>query len=310
MATARCRPERGTEPVAARLLRWPKALLAFALVVLNTCLLGSVLLLVALLKWLLPQSWHRRPNAWLAAIAERWIGINSALVAAFTRTEFIVEGGEGLRADHRYLVLANHRSWVDIPVLQKVLNRRIPLLRFFLKRSLIWVPVLGLCWWALDFPFMRRYSAQQLARRPELAGRDLEETRKACRKFRQMPVSVMVFAEGTRFTPAKREAGGAPYRHLLPPRAGGVAFVLGAMGDVLDAVLDVSLHYRPSAPSLIDLFSDRVRTVHVHLRLLPVPEGLAGADYAGDPQLRRRFQDWINALWAEKDARLAAWSAA
>ena len=293
----------------ADLLRWPKALLAFALVGLNTAVHGTVLLAVALLKLLLPAGWRQRPNRWLAAIAEQWIGVNSALIDLFTHTCFIVEGGEGLRADGRYLVLANHRSWVDIPVLQKVLNRRIPLQRFFLKRSLIWVPVLGLCWWALDFPFMRRYTPQQLARRPELAGRDLEETRKACARFRQLPVSVMNFVEGTRFTAAKQEAGGAGYRHLLRPKAGGVAFVMGAMGDVLDAVLDVTLHYEPGTPSLIDLFTDRVRTVRLHMRLLPVPEGFAGADYAGDPQFRQRFQDWVNALWAEKDARLASWSA-
>ena len=63
-----------------------------------------------------------------------------------------------------YLVLANHQSWVDILVLQKVFNRRIPLLRFFLKRQLFWVPLLGLAWWALDFPFMGRYTPT--SRRP------------------------------------------------------------------------------------------------------------------------------------------------
>ncbi|WP_342780502.1 acyltransferase [Arenimonas fontis] len=284
--------------------------MAALLFIASTCLHGALLLAAALFRWLLPlPCLRRRLERWLPAIAESWIGVNGWMIDRFTRTRFIVEGGEGLRAEGRYLVLANHRSWVDIPVLQKVLNRRIPLLRFFLKRNLIWVPVLGLCWWALDFPFMRRYTPQQLARRPELAGRDLEETRKACLKFRQLPVSVMNFVEGTRFTPEKRQAGDAGYRHLLRPKAGGVAFVMGAMGDVLDAVLDVTLHYEPATPSLVDLFADRVRTVRVHLRLLSIPEGFAGADYTGDPQFRQRFQDWINVLWAEKDARLARWSA-
>ena len=58
-----------------------------------------------------------------------------------------------------YLVLSNHRSWVDILVLQSVFRGRIPFLKFFLKQQLIWVPLLGLAWWALDFPFMRRHSA-------------------------------------------------------------------------------------------------------------------------------------------------------
>ena len=71
-------------------------------------------------------------------------------------------GGADLRVDGHYLVLANHQSWVDIPVLQRVFNRRIPLLRFFLKRQLFWVPVLGLAWWALDFPFMRRSTRAEI----------------------------------------------------------------------------------------------------------------------------------------------------
>lgn len=276
------------------------AALAAVLVLLNTGLLGTVLLAVALLKALLPARWRRRPDRWLLAIAERWISHNSALITAFTHTRFEVEGLAGLRPDGHYLVLANHRSWVDIPVLQKVFNRRIPLLRFFLKHTLFWVPVLGLCWWALDFPFMRRYTRKQLAQRPALAGRDLEATRRACARFRGIPVAVMNFVEGTRFTPAKQSAGGG-YRHLLRPKAGGVDFILGAMGDTLDAVLDVSLAYDPPTPTLVDLFADRVRLVRVHVVVRPLP------DRGGDrTEGRARTEAWVNALWREKDARLDA----
>ena len=211
-----------------------------------------------------------------------------------------IEGG-------RYLVLANHRSWVDIPVLQKVFNRRIPLLRFFLKRQLVWVPVLGLCWWALDFPFMQRATKSQLARRPELAGRDLAATRRACEKFRHLPVSIMNFVEGTRFTPAKHASQGSSYRHLLRPKAGGAAFVLGAMGDALDGVLDVTVHYDLAQPSLADRFADRIRTVRVRVVERPIPEGFVGADYEGDRDYRRRFQAWLNQMWIEKDLCLQDW---
>lgn len=282
--------------------------LAAVLVLASTALHGGLLLLVALLKAALPRAWRGRPDRWLVGIAERWIAVNSALIEAMTRTEFIIEGGEGLHYAARYLVLSNHRSWVDIPVLQKVFNRRIPFLRFFLKHTLIWVPVLGLCWWALDFPFMRRYTRQEIARRPALAGRDLEATRAACARFRRIPVSVMNFVEGTRYTAAKQAADAAGYVHLLRPKAGGVAFVMGAMGDVLDGIVDVTLHYDPPSPSLADLFADRVRTVRVHLQLREVPAGFAGGDYENDPVFRAAFQDWLNALWREKDARLSAWT--
>ena len=290
------------------LLRGAKALFAGALVSASTLVHVPVLLLVALVKALLPvRALRPALDRALMVITESWIGVNSALIGVFTTTRFVVEGLDGLRYGGHYLVLANHQSWVDIPVLQKVFNRRIPLLRFFLKRQLIWVPVLGLCWWALDFPFMQRATKSQLARRPELAGRDLAATRRACEKFRHLPVSIMNFVEGTRFTPAKHASQGSSYRHLLRPKAGGAAFVLGAMGDALDGVLDVTVHYDLAQPSLADLFADRIRTVRVRVVERPIPEGFVGADYEGDRDYRRRFQAWLNQMWIEKDLCLQDW---
>jgi len=293
-----------------RLPRGLRTLLAALLVIGSTVLHVPVLMVVAVGKAVLPVA-RLRPgfDRALMRIAENWIGINSALMDAFTHTRYVVEGADALRYGGHYLVLANHRSWVDIPVLQKAFNRRIPLLRFFLKSQLFWVPLLGVAWWALDFPFMKRYSKEQLAHRPELAGRDLAATRRACEKFRRIPVSVMNFVEGTRFTDEKHASQGAPFRHLLRPKAGGVAFVVGAMGDAIDSVLDVTVWYDTGKPSLADLFSDRIGEVRVQVRELAIPEGFAGGDYENDPEFRQRFQAWVNALWAEKDARLAVWEA-
>lgn len=280
--------------------------LAVLLVVLNTVVHATPLLAIALLKLLLPLAAPRRAlSRALVALAEGWVSTNSALWALLTRTEWSIEGVEGLRHDGWYLVLSNHQSWVDIPVLQHALNRRVPFLKFFLKQQLIWVPVMGLVWWALDFPFMRRYSRELLERRPELRGRDLEATRRACEKFRELPVSVTNFVEGTRLTPAKHAAQQSPYRHLLRPRAGGVAFVLGAMGDVLHALVDVTIAYPDGRPTMVDLLAGRVRRIHVHVRERTIPADLAGGDYENDPACRERFQAWINGLWAEKDDVLA-----
>ncbi|GAB2501489.1 acyltransferase [Arenimonas alkanexedens] len=291
-------------------LRGAKALFAGLLVGLNTLLHVPVLLLVALFKALLPLRAVRPAlDRALMLIAESWIAVNSALIGVITTARFVVEGEDSLRYGGHYLVLANHQSWVDIPVLQKVFNRRIPLLRFFLKSQLFWVPLLGLAWWALDFPFMKRYSRQQLAKRPELAGRDVAATRKACEKFRHIPVSIMNFVEGTRFTPAKHARQASPFQHLLKPKAGGVAFVVGAMGEAIDTVLDVTLHYTPARPTLADLFSDRVQEIRVHIQARPVPADLAAADYESDRAHRVRFQGWINEMWLAKDARLADWNA-
>src|SRR4029079_1630637 len=128
-------------------------------------------------------------------------------------------------------------------VLQHVLNRRIPLLKFFLKQQLIYVPVIGLAWWALDFPFISRHSAAYLSAHPEKRFEDLEATRRACDKFARTPTSVMNFTEGTRFTRAKHRAQRSPYRHLLKPRAGAMALSLSVLGDKFDALLDVTIVY-------------------------------------------------------------------
>ncbi|MGJ4801900.1 acyltransferase [Luteimonas sp. SDU82] len=264
------------------------------------------LLAAALLKALLP--WQRLRlacNTLLTGLAESWIAVNTFLLDRFTGTRVETGGTADMRIDGHYLVLANHQSWVDILVLQKVFNRRIPLLRFFLKRQLFWVPLLGLAWWALDFPFMGRHTRAEIARNPELGRRDMEATRRACEKFRAIPVSVMNFVEGTRFTPGKHARQSSPYRHLLTPKAGGVAYVLEAMGDALHGILDVTIAYPGGRPTMIELVAGRVPEVRVTVRQRPLPVTLAEGGEGDERAARARFQQWLNGLWREKDEELA-----
>ena len=281
-------------------IRLPLALL---LVSLNVLVHSSVLLIFAAIKALVPIAGFRRlMSRALVAIAEQWIAVNGFLFGLLTRTHWSIEGMNGLQRDGWYLVLSNHQSWVDIPVLQKTFNRRIPFLKFFLKKQLLWVPVLGLAWWALDFPFMQRYSKQTLEQHPELRGTDKLATRKACERFRHSSVSVMNFVEGTRFTPLKQIQQSSPFVNLLRPRAGGVAFVLETMGDILQSIIDVTIVYPDGQPTMMDLLAGRVREVHVHVSQRPIPPEFVHGDYENDPRFRARFQAWIGTLWEEKDA--------
>ena len=279
--------------------------LVFLIIAINTLLHVPPLVAMALIKALLPSERLRvASNPLLTGLAESWIGVNNWMWRTFTHTRVDLREDAALRFDGHYLVLANHQSWVDILVLQKVFNRRIPFMRFFLKRQLFWVPLLGLAWWALDFPFMGRYSKKQIAKNPELARRDIDATRRACDKFRAIPVSIMNFVEGTRFTQAKHDAQGSPYRYLLKPKSGGVAFVLDAMGEGLHAILDVTIAYPAGRPSMIDLMADRVPRVNVRVRQRPIPAELAGGSYQDDRAFRARFQQWMNGLWEQNDADL------
>ena len=282
-----------------------RAAFAFLLVCLNTAVHVPVLFLFALFKLVLRfRAAQVGLTRVLMAIAASWIAVNSALMRAFTPTRFHFEGLEALQPQGWYLVISNHQSWVDIPVLQMALNRRVPMLKFFLKQQLIWVPVMGLAWWALDFPFMRRHTRAQIERNPALRGQDIEATRRACAKFQYTPVSVMNFVEGSRFTAAKHARQGSPYAHLLAPKAGGVAFVLQTMGEMLHALLDVTLVYPAGRPSLYQLLAGQVPEVRLQVRVRELPPDLVGRDYQEDAEFRARFQQWLNALWADKDAEI------
>jgi 1-acyl-sn-glycerol-3-phosphate acyltransferase len=228
-------------------------------------------------------------------IAMSWIGVNNGWIDAVGNSGWQVDGTAGLRRDDWYIVAANHQSWVDILVLQKVFAGRVPMLKFFLKRQLIYVPIIGLAWWALDFPFMQRKGGASSAQ-------DLERARLACEKFRLVPTSVINFLEGTRFTRAKHDVQRSPYRHLLKPRSGGIATALATLGEHCHRLLDVTIVYPHGAPKFWHLLSGRVDDVIVHVEQREIPADLLGGDYAGDAQFRARMQEWVNALWAEKDA--------
>ena len=285
---------------------WLRVIPILLLIVINTLAHALPLLTVAVLKVVLPfQQARRACNPALTGLGESWIAVNSAMIDGFTRTRFNVSEDAVLQRNGHYLVLANHQSWVDILVLQKVFNRRIPFLRFFLKRQLFWVPVLGLVWWALDFPFMGRYTRKQIEKHPELGKRDMDTVRRACEKFRAIPVAVMNFVEGTRFTPEKHAAQSSPYRRLLKPKSGGVAFVIDAMGDSLHAILDVTIAYPGGRPSLLDLIGGRIPEVRVAIHERPIPEAMIGGDYQEDRAFRTCFQQWMNGVWEDKDAAVA-----
>jgi 1-acyl-sn-glycerol-3-phosphate acyltransferase len=253
---------------------------------------------VALVKLALPfGAVRRRADRLLTGLAEGWIAVNGAWMALVQRIRWDVHGLEGLRRKGWYLVSSNHQSWVDILVLQKVFHRKVPFLKFFLKRQLLYVPVMGLAWWALDFPFMRRRTGSR--------AKDLATARKACAKFRQIPTSVMNFLEGTRFSRAKHAAQHSPYRHLLKPKAGGMAAALSAMGERFDALLDVTIVYPEGVPTFWDVLCGKMKQVVVRVREREIPQELLDGDYEGDPVFRARIQAWLHEIWTEKDRRIA-----
>ena len=279
-------------------------ILTTLLFIVFTLIVFIPLLPLAFLKFLIPlPSWRVLCNRWLDWLASHWMDANALHQSLLLPTRLEVEGLQGLSIDDWYMMIANHQSWVDILVLLRVFNRRIPYLKFFLKQSLIWVPLLGLAWWALEFPFMRRYSKAEIAKNPALKGKDIEKTREACEKFRHNPVTIINFLEGTRFTPEKYAQQKSSYTYLLMPKAGGLAFTLAAMNGQLHSLLDVTVYYPEGRPSYWDYACGKVGVIEVYVRQLPIPQEMLG-DYSEDAEFRARFQAWVNHIWQEKDALL------
>ncbi|MDP2007978.1 MAG: acyltransferase [Rubrivivax sp.] len=272
---------------------------AGALLAISTVVLTLAMFPPALLKLLLPfESARRVCDRTLTALAAAWVAVNNGWIVAVRNTgapEWDVQGLDGLDLRGWYLVSSNHQSWVDILVLQRVFHGRVPFLKFFLKKELMWVPVIGLAWWALDFPFMKRGKGMG-ARHSDLA-----TTRAACQKFKRIPTSVINFVEGTRFTLAKHAVQRSPYTHLLKPKVGGLGIALATMGEMFTALLDVTLVYPDGTPTFTDLLTGRIGRVVVRVQARPIPPEVLGGDPIGDPAYRQRLTAWMDGQWREKD---------
>jgi 1-acyl-sn-glycerol-3-phosphate acyltransferase len=277
---------------------------ALLLIVINTFLWCLLLYVFAIIRWLVPASGKRLFTDIMSGIATGWITGNNLIIDLTQKLDVKVDGLEGLDRKAWYLVTCNHQSWADIIILQRVFIHHIPMLKFFLKQELIWVPFLGIAWWALDFPFMKRYTTRQLVRRPDLKKKDLETTRTACEVFKTSPVSILNFLEGTRVTPEKQQARKSPFKHLLHPKGGGAALVLSAMQEKISTLVDVTIVYPKGVEGFWGFLCGRLSDVHFQIEKIDIPTEFHRGDYAEDPQYKRKFQAWIRQVWQEKDSKI------
>ena len=278
-----------------------KGALAFILLVFNTLFWCAFLLSIAILKLLFPiESWKRLCTRLIINIGECWIYCNGIWIRLLHRPQWTVEGFESLDTSNWYLSVANHQSWADIFVLQDITNRKIPMLKFFMKHVLIWVPVIGLAWWALDMPFLKRYSKEHLEKNPELRGKDIKAMEKSFERFSRYPVSIFSFAEGTRFTEKKKIDQSSRYNFLLNPKSGGLGLTLTTM-PYIKLMLDFTIVYEGSERSFWDFLCGRMSKVKVKVKQVEIPDNLLGKNYEENIEFRESLKDWTENLWLEKD---------
>lgn len=279
--------------------------LSIALTILVTVICSVPIIVAGLIKLLvpIPAVW-RSISVFCNFMMYCWCEGLALLLHLNPWLKWDVQGLEGLNKKNWYLLISNHHSWADIVVLCVLFRKHIPMNKYFLKQQLAWVPFIGLACWALDMPFMRRYSRSYLIRHPERRGKDVETTRRSCEKFRAHPTTIVNFVEGSRFTEEKKRETRSPYHNLLPPKAAGIAMALNVLGSQFDKLLNVTLcypdnHTRP----FYDMLSGRLTRIVVRINLVPIGEELHG-DYVNDKNFKRGFQRWLNGLWEEKDRQL------
>ncbi|HRO78842.1 acyltransferase [Acinetobacter towneri] len=262
---------------------------------------GPPVLALGLTK-LLKQS--RKVDETNIQITNSWLSVNNWLidhVLPNTQWDISIDEDLQLSMQGRYLMTCNHQSWVDTTVNQYFGLTRMPLTRFFTKWELIFIPFVGQAFKILGFPMMKRHSKAQIAKKPELKDRDMEEARKACQQLLSQPFTLLNYLEGTRFTQEKHDQQQSPYQHLLKPKAGGLALALNILGDQIDALVDMTIVYPDGVPGYGEFWLGEVPRIAVNLRKINIPDWVLGGNYEDDAEYRERFQQWVHELWLEKD---------
>ncbi len=202
-----------------------------------------------------------------------------------------------------YMAISNHQSWADIFILLVAAHKRIPLLKFFMKKELAWIPFIFLANKTLNMPFVNRHSKKELEKNPNLRFKDYENTLKACKRFQRSPSTIFSYAEGTRNNPTKHLAQKSPYKNLLKPRIGGIATALSAMSNI-DVLVDYSVVYKSDKRGAWAFLKGDMRDVKVSVRKYTIPENLKNKNYSTDDEYRENFKRWIEGIWEEKDKEI------
>ena len=202
-----------------------------------------------------------------------------------------------------YMAVSNHQSWADIFILLVAAHKRIPLLKFFMKKELAWIPFVFLANKTLNMPFVNRHSKKQLEKNPNLRFKDYENTLMACKRFQRSPSTIFSYAEGTRNNSTKHQAQNSPYKNLLIPRVGGIATALSAMPNI-DVLVDYSVVYKSNKRGAWAFLKGDMRDVKVSVKKYNIPEDLKNKNYSTDEEYRKNFKIWIEGIWEEKDKEI------
>ena len=204
--------------------------------------------------------------------------------------------------DQSYLMVLNHRSQADILVAMAFFYDKTPNMKFFMKQSLLYFPVLGQVTYLINCPFVKKMTLKQVRANPSLVAKQREKIKTQCRALVQQSVTLGIFSEGTRFTAQKHAMqSDKTLKHLLVPQPAGLALALEACSPQVRQLLDVTLVYGHGDVSLWRLLSGQISQVSVSADTHDLHGCQLVGDYTGDRKFRQHFTAWLKALWYKKD---------
>lgn len=286
-------------------------LLNFTLISVVTVVLAIPVFALALVRLLLPFKFVLAlVDKVNQAVFYLWVSNNSFLMWLTNRIKWDIKGADIKKIQGSCFIISNHVTWTDIVMLGHIYRGKIPITKFFLKHSLIYIPILGQACYSLGMPFLRRYSRNELLKNPKLKMKDINATRKACLNLLEHPSSLVNFVEGTRYTPQKAAAQKSPYRHLMPPKAASLAIALGLIGEHIDCMLNTTLIYPGKHEGSIFMQMLCGRLNHVIARVEVIDKETIAAhmvgDYLHDKQFKHAFTMYLRDMWQRKDEQIEA----
>lgn len=274
-------------------------LFSITALLINSAIVFLPIVFFSTLKLLIPiKSIRYHCTTAVQALASFWVSFAIMITKLFSPTEIEFEQNTELSKKSSYLVISNHKSWLDTQILMLAFHKKIPFPKFFMKFQMFFVPLIGMVCWALEFPAMKRYSKEYIVKHPEKKGKDIAMTKRYCDNLSDRPTTIVNFVEGTRYT--HKKAINSDYEHLLNPKAGGIAVILKSLSDKMTGILNTTVVYDNPNQTLWDFMIRKTKKIKVKVDFIPIAEVPLG-DYFNCPADKKIFQEWLNNLWLNKD---------
>ncbi|XP_015604950.1 1-acyl-sn-glycerol-3-phosphate acyltransferase gamma [Cephus cinctus] len=232
----------------------------------------------------------------LVFLAEWWSGTD--VILYIDKTEFDKYFGN----EHGY-VLMNHSYEIDW-LMGWMFCDRIRMLgncKAYAKKSIQYIPTVGWAWKFAESIFLERSW-----------DKDRETIGNQIRELADYPDTMwlLLYAEGTRFTPEKlkacqkfaQERGLPVLKHHLTPRTKGFTASIPHMRGKIGAIYDVQLAFKLSEavkPTMTNLLIGNKVEAHMYMNRIPLDEVPEGEEAAAE---------WLHRIYQKKDRMAESFS--